>query len=87
MTQEDIISMRDKNCPDWLCDPPTEEYLLKKIAKLEAGIKHLKNTSANSDYAKCKIEAEIKRLENNPEGDYITRISALEWALRIIAER
>jgi hypothetical protein len=43
-----------------------------------------KLTSDNSDYAKCKIEAEIKRLEENSEGDYITRISALEWALRII---
>ncbi len=53
MTQEDIISMRDKNCPDWLCDPPTEEYLLKKIAKLEAEIKQLQNTSSNSDYTKC----------------------------------
>jgi hypothetical protein len=47
----------------------------------------LQNTSSNSDYAKCKIEAEIKRLEDNPEGDYTTRISALEWALHIIAER
>ena len=47
----------------------------------------LQNTSSNSDYAKCKIEAEIKRLEDNPEGDYVTRISALEWALRIVAER
>jgi DNA-binding transcriptional MerR regulator len=46
-----------------------------------------KLTSDNSDYAKCKIEAEIKRLEDNPEGDYITRISALEWALRIFAGR
>jgi len=46
-----------------------------------------KLTSDNSDYAKCKIEAEIKRLEENPEGDYVTRISALEWALRIFSER
>jgi hypothetical protein len=53
----------------------------------EALKQQLKNKSSNSDYTKCKIEAEIKRLEDNPEGDYTTRISALEWALRIIAER
>jgi hypothetical protein len=57
------------------------------VEKLQVVYKQLQNTSSNSDYAKCKIEAEIKRLEDNPEGDYITRISALEWALRIFAGR
>jgi len=53
MTQEDIIKMRDKNCPDYLCGSRDESYYLRKIAKLEAEIKQLQNTSSNSDYAKC----------------------------------
>ena len=62
-------------------------HILPKLKKAGLEIVRSSNTAHNSDLAKCKIEAEIKRLEENPEGDYVTRISALEWALRIIAER
>lgn len=30
------------------------------------------------------IQKEITRLEQNPQGDYVTRISALEWALELL---
>lgn len=56
-----------------------------KLTDVLIEIEQLQNTLSNNDYVKCKIEAEIKRLEEKPEGDYITRISALEWVLGIIA--
>jgi len=37
------------------------------IAAIEESM--VQKPAINSDYAKCKIEAEIKRLEENPEGD------------------
>jgi hypothetical protein len=36
MKAEDINEMRDRNCPPWLCDAPTESQLQKRIAFLEA---------------------------------------------------
>ena len=36
MTQEEINDLRDKNCPPWLCDTPSDEALSIKVKKLEA---------------------------------------------------
>ena len=80
----------EKECEGWKAianKSVIANYTNEYVHWLEYKVEQLQNTSSNSDYAKCKIEAEIKRLEENPEGDYVTRISALEWALRIIAGR
>ena len=62
MTQEDIIEMRDKNCPDYLCGRNRDDlYYAKKIEKLEAAIKKLKNTSSegkkmeDKKYVRCQF--------------------------------
>lgn len=74
------VAEKVKCLPDFTDLANENDHILRAIEQLQ-------NTSSNSDYAKCRIEDEIKRLEENPEGDYVTRISTLEWALHIIEGR
>ena len=42
VTQEDIIELRDKNCPHWLCDSPSQESMVIRIRELEEEVVSLR---------------------------------------------
>lgn len=50
MTAEELNEMRDRNCPEWLCDQPSDDSLKKRIKELEIIIEKLKNDLSNNKY-------------------------------------
>ena len=66
-----VFENKDRAILEWNCRAKLEEVAPP--------------TSNNSAYTKCKIETEIKRLKEDTQGYYITRISTLEWVLQHFA--